>query len=168
MVAVDGATVTVATGGGVTVTLAVPLFPSLVAVIVAEPAATPVTTPLDDTVAIPVLELDYVTARPVSTLLFASYAVAVSCTVCPTVTLGVAGETLTDATGASTAVTVAEAVPLFPSLVAVIVAEPAATPVTTPLEDTVAMPVLELDHVTARPVSTLLLASRVVAVSCAV
>ena len=62
-------------------------------------------------------------------------------------------------------VTVAEAVPVFPSLVAVIVAEPAATPVTTPLEDTVAMPVLELDHVTARPVSTLLFASRIVAVS---
>jgi hypothetical protein len=135
-------------------------------VIVAEPAATPVTTPLDDTVAIPVLELDHVTARPVSGLLFASYAVAVSCTVRPTVTLGVAGETLTDATG--TAETVRLAVPLFPSLVAVIVAEPAATPVTTPLDETVAMPVLELDHVTARPVSTLLFASRVVAVSCTV
>ena len=61
-----------------TVTLAVPLFPSLVAVIVAEPVATPETTPLDDTVAIPVLELDHVTARPVSTLLFASRVVAVS------------------------------------------------------------------------------------------
>jgi hypothetical protein len=65
----------------VTVTVAVPLFPSLVAVIVAEPAATPVTRPPDEIVAMPVLELDHVTARPVSTLLFASYAVAVSCTV---------------------------------------------------------------------------------------
>jgi hypothetical protein len=45
------------------------------------------------------------------------------------------------------------------------VAEPAAIPLTTPLDETVAMPVLELNHVTARPVSTLLLASRVVAVS---
>jgi hypothetical protein len=45
------------------------------------------------------------------------------------------------------------------------VAEPTATPVTTPLEDTVAMPVLELPHVTVRPVSTLLFASRIVAVS---
>ena len=76
-----GATLTDATGTGVTVTLAVPLLPSLVAVIVAEPAAIPVTTPLDDTVAIPVLELDHVTARPVRTLLFASRAVAVSCNV---------------------------------------------------------------------------------------
>jgi hypothetical protein len=52
--------------------------------------------------------------------------------------------------------------------VAVIVAEPAATPVTTPLEETLAMPVLELDQVTVRPVRTLLFASRVVAVSCTV
>jgi hypothetical protein len=73
------------------------------------------------------------------------------------VTLGAPGETLTDATG--TGVTVTLAVPLFPSLVAVIVAEPAATPVTTPLDETVAIPVLELDHVTARPVNTLLFAS---------
>jgi hypothetical protein len=163
---VAGETLTDATGTAETVTLAVPLFPSLVAVIVAEPAATPVTTPLDETVAIPVLELDHVTVRPVSTLLFASRAVAVSCTVWPTVTLGAAGETLTDATG--TGVTVTLAVPFFPSLVAVIVAEPTATPVTTPLGETVAMPVLELDHVTARPVSTLLFASYAVAVSCTV
>ena len=165
--AVVGATVTEATGAGGTVTViaAVPLLPSLVAVTVAEPAATPVTTPLDETVAIPVLELDHVTARPESTAPFASYAVAVSCAVCPTLTLAVAGETLTDATGTVTAVTLTEAVPLFPSLVAVMVAEPAAIPLTTPLDETVAMPVLELDHVTARPVSTLLLASRVVAVS---
>jgi hypothetical protein len=156
------------TGAIVTVTDAVPLLPSLVAVIVAEPAATPVTTPLDDTVAIPVLELAHVTGRPESTAPFASSVVAVSCTVCPTLTLGVDGETLTDATGTVTAVTLTEAVPLFPSLVAVIVAEPAATPVTTPLDDTVAIPVLEVDHVTVRPVNTLLFASRVVAVSCAV
>jgi hypothetical protein len=152
----------------VTVTLAAPLFPSLVAVMVADPTATPVTTPLDDTVAMPVLELAHVTARPVSTLLLASYAVAVSCTVCPTATLGAVGETVTDATGAGTAVIVTLAVPLFPSLVAVIVAEPAATPLTTPLDVTVATPVFELDQVTVRPVRTLLFASRAVAVSCVV
>jgi len=53
------------------------------------------------------------------------------------------------------AVTVIADVPLFPELVAVIVAEPAATPVTTPLEFTVATPVLLLDHVTVCPVITL-------------
>ena len=79
-----------------------------------------------------------------------------------------AGETLTDATGTTTAATVIEAVPLLPSLVAVIVAEPAAIPVTTPVEETVAIPVLELDHVTVRSVTTLPFATRVVAVNCAV
>ena len=49
--AVAGATVTVVTTGGgggtaVTVTLDVPLFPAVAAVIVAEPAAIPVTMPL--------------------------------------------------------------------------------------------------------------------------
>jgi len=74
----SGATVTVATGGGKTVTVAVPVFPSLVAVIVAVPAATPVTTPLVDTVATPVaLELQ-VTTRPVSVLPFASVNVGTS------------------------------------------------------------------------------------------
>jgi hypothetical protein len=57
------------------------------------------------------------------------------------------------------------AVPVFVSLVAVIVALPAATAVTNPLELTEATPAFELDHVITRPVSTLLLASRVVAES---
>jgi len=56
-------------------------------------------------------------------------------------------------------------VPVFVSLVAVIVALPAATAVTKPLALTEAMPEFELDQVTTRPVSTLLLASRVVAES---
>ena len=45
-------------------------------------------------------------------------------------------------------------VPDFPELVAVIVAEPAATPETTPLELTLAAP-LSLDHETACPDMTL-------------
>src|SRR5213594_1843257 len=51
-------------GGDVTVTAEVPLCPSLVAVIVAEPAPTPVTSPLPFTVATAVLSLDHVTPRP--------------------------------------------------------------------------------------------------------
>jgi hypothetical protein len=46
-------------------------------------------------------------------------------------------------------------VPVFPELVAVIVAEPAATPVTTPLEFTVAAAELLVDQVTVCPVITL-------------
>jgi hypothetical protein len=45
----------------VTVTVAVPDFPELVAVIVAEPAPTPVTTPFALTVATPVLLDDQLT-----------------------------------------------------------------------------------------------------------
>src|SRR5207244_3417972 len=87
-------------GAGVTVTAAVPLLPSLVAVIGAEPAATPVTRPLPLTVATAVLPLAHVTTRPASGLPFASFGVAMSCTVAPTDTLGVGGVTVTDATGA--------------------------------------------------------------------
>ena len=58
---------------------------------------------------------------------------------------------MTDATGTDATV-IAEA-PLFPSLVAVIVAGPATTPVTSPLPLTVATPALLVDHVTTRPAS---------------
>src|SRR5437762_14142173 len=96
---------------------AVPLWPSLVAVIVAEPATFAVTSPVPVTVATGVLLLDHATGRPVSTVPFASFRVAVSCCVCPTGTLADAGLTVTDATG--TPLTVMLAVPLCPSLVAV-------------------------------------------------
>lgn len=49
--AVVGSTVTVATGLGATVTEVEPLLPSLVAVIVTEPTATPFTRPVDVTLA---------------------------------------------------------------------------------------------------------------------
>src|SRR5207249_1150622 len=100
-----------------------PLLPSDVAVIVVEPATTPVTRPLALTVPTEVLLLAHVTVRPVSVLPFASFGVAVSWTVCPACTEAGAGLTVTDATG--TSVTVTTDVPLCPSDVAVIVVEPA-------------------------------------------
>src|SRR5438132_2114839 len=150
-VAGAGLTTTVATGTSATVTAAVPAFPSLVAVIVAVPAATPFTSPLLLTVAILVLLLAHVTVRPVSAVPAESFGVAVSCAVCPTVRLAVAGATATEATG--TGVTVTAALPALPSLVAVIVAVPTAPLVTSPLLLTVATPGLLLTHVTDRPVS---------------
>src|SRR5207237_2598245 len=111
-----------ATGTGVTVIDEVPLFPSLVAVIVAEPGVTPDTSPLLLTVATVVVELDHVTVRPESGFPPASFGVAVSCTVWPDCTEAEGGVTSTVATG--TFVTVTDEVPLLPSLVAVIVAEP--------------------------------------------
>src|SRR2546430_4616159 len=67
----------------VTVMAAVPLFPSLVALIVMEPGVTPETRPLLLTVATAVLELDHVTVRPESGFPPASLGVPVSCTVWP-------------------------------------------------------------------------------------
>jgi len=79
------------------------------------------------------------------------------------VTVAAAGLTVTEATG--TFVTVMAAVPLCPSLVALMVAEPAATPVTRPLTDTVATAALLVAHVTARPVRAVPVESSGVAVN---
>src|SRR5437763_1060011 len=144
MVAVAGVIVTEATGTGVTVIVEGPLLPSLVAVIVAVPAALPVTSPLAVTVATAVLLLPQLTVRPDNGLPLASFGVAVSCTVWPTCTDAVLGLTVTDATG--TVLTVIVAVPLCPSLVAVMVAAPAVTPVASPLPLTVATAGLLLAH----------------------
>src|SRR6266850_1498781 len=131
-----GATVTVATGTGFTFTMAVPLFPSLLAVIITAPTATPWTRPLALTVATAALLVDHVTTRPLSAVPLLSLRVAASCTACPAMTEAGLGETDTDATG--TMVTPTVAVPLLPSLVAVIVTAPAATPRTRPPALTVA------------------------------
>src|SRR3990172_7891236 len=114
----------------VTVTLAVPLFPSLVAAIVADPCPPPATRPAPHPVPAWGASVSQVTVRPGSALPAASLVVAVSCTEPPTGTLADAGVTSTDATGAVLAVTVTLAVPLFPSVVSVIVPDPAPPPLT--------------------------------------
>ena len=152
--------------GAETVTADVPDLPSLVAVIVAEPAACAETSPAPDTVAAAVFELDQVIVRFVRTLPFASFAVAVSCAVWPVVMSTVAGATVTVATGFWPALTVTLLLPLFPSHVAVMVALPDARPFTSPVDETDTTAGASLDHVTVRPVSTLLDAERTVAVSC--
>ena len=159
------ATVTVATGvggGTVIVMVAPPVWPSLVARIVAEPAAMPVTRPVLETVATLVLLELHAIARPVSTAPVASRVIAVACAFADIRMLEAVSETLTVATG--TGATVIEAVPVLPSLVAVIVAVPAATPLTRPLLETAAIDGSLDVHVTVRPVRTLPLASFVVAV----
>jgi hypothetical protein len=157
-------TVTLATGAGVTVIGALPLFASLVAVILAVPTATAVTPPSGETVATAVLSELHATARPVRVAPFESKVVAVACDV-PTAVMDVgARATLTEATGIG--VTVIDAVPLFPSLEAVIVAVPTATDVTRPLASTVAIVWSLDDHNTIRPASTWSAASLVSALSC--
>jgi len=163
-----GVTLTVATDTFVTVTAALPLCPSLVAVIVADPPAFAVTSPLPFTVATTVLLLTHVTTRPGRAFPAESRGVAVSCPVWPTVRPRLGGVTLTDATGTDTFVTVTAALPLRPSLVAVIVADPPAFAVTSPLPFTVATTVLLLTHVTTRQGRAFPAESRGVAVSCPV
>jgi hypothetical protein len=102
MVDDPGATVTLATGSGVMVTVAVPLAPPLVAVIVTVPVSfNPVgeTRPVFETVAILVLLEDHVTGRPVNTVPPASLSVAPSCWVCVAAIVDVPGATVTLATG---------------------------------------------------------------------
>src|SRR5207237_6700050 len=125
-----------------------PLFPSLVAVIVACPGATAVTSPLPFTMATDPSELIHVTTRPLSTPPFASCNVAKSCTVPPTCRLEDAGLTMTDATGAGGGRGSAHtlAVPVPPPRVTVIAAAPAPTPAPSPLPVTMATDTTPPDH----------------------
>jgi hypothetical protein len=76
MVPAASETLTEATGVGVTVIDAVPLFPSLVAVTTADPTASAVTTPDGETLATPEAFVDQVTTRPESGFPFTSLVVA--------------------------------------------------------------------------------------------
>jgi hypothetical protein len=76
-----------------------PLCPSLVAVIIVEPVAAPLTSPVADTDAIVGAALAQLSARPGRRLPVASLGVAVNWTVPPTRTLAYAGVTATEATG---------------------------------------------------------------------
>src|SRR3989442_14229291 len=99
MVPDAGLTSTDATGTAFTVTAELPLFPSLVAVMVTgPPAALPVTRPFASTVARLASLVPHVTVRPVSALPAASFGVAVSCTVALGETPAGAGVTSTEAT----------------------------------------------------------------------
>src|SRR5262249_29317353 len=97
-----GATVTVATGSWVIVTVAVPLFPPLDAVMVTVPLSfAPVgeTRPLAETVATAGLLEDHVIGRPVRTVPPPSLSVAVNCWVAVAAMLEDGGATVTVATG---------------------------------------------------------------------
>jgi hypothetical protein len=91
--------VTDETGTSDTVIAACADFPSLVATMFVEPAATPVTSPFASTVATDADDVVHVIARPESTVPAASFADAKSCVVFPITTVAVAGVTDTDATG---------------------------------------------------------------------
>src|SRR5512133_1928714 len=87
-------TMTTSPGGGATVTVMVdaPVTPLALAVIDALPTATLVTSPVCETVATALF--DEAQVKVADTL--AGDAVAVSCTVCPTASVALVGETLID------------------------------------------------------------------------
>src|SRR5216117_1413033 len=138
---------------------------------VTEPAVTPVTSPLAETVAtagLLLLQLKVCSAR---VLPAASVAIPASCAVPPTARLAVLGVTATVATGAgagAVAVTVTAAVPLFSPLLAVMVTEPTVTPVTSPLAETVATAGSLLLQLKVCPARVLPAASVAIPTSCAV
>ena len=148
------------------VTEAVALAEPDVAVIVADPAATEVTNPADETVATAASEDDHVTVAPVITDPAASFTVAVSVAVSPTDEK--ASEFGESVIVAATWVTVTEADLLAVPEVAVIVTDPVAIEVTNPADETVATAALVEDHVTVAPDIAVPPASFTVAVRVAV
>ena len=91
---------TLATGGGATVSWIDPLFPSLAAVTVTEPGVRPATTPLGETVATVVFEEVQLIVRPLSGFPAKSLSVTVTCNVVPTTSVVGLAESVTLATGA--------------------------------------------------------------------
>src|SRR5689334_7649766 len=154
--------ITALTGFGLTVIAAEPDLPSLVAVIVAVPAAIAVTSPVDETLATLGALVDHATARPARTWPDPSRGSALSCVVCPTTRSLAFGVTTTAATGTDVIVIVATAD--LPSLDPVMIALPAASAVTSPLALTLATVALLVANVTGRPGSSLPCASSVWAV----
>jgi hypothetical protein len=106
--------VTLVTGAGLTVSVALPVMPSLIAMICTDPGATAFTLPVVDTVATALLPELQVTLRLFSMAPVESRVVAAACVFCPTVIDVEASETVTIATGTGT--TLMEDVPVFPRL----------------------------------------------------
>lgn len=151
--------------GAATVTIAaLPDALPLLAVMIAAPAPTAFTTPLADTVAADGVAEVHAIGAPWITRPLSSFTLAVNVVLLPTVSVAEAGVIMTvTATGACTTTT---ALADCPSLVAVMVAAPAATPVTSPLAFTVATLGDLLFHATVRPASGSWFSSNGVAVSC--
>ncbi len=117
--------------------------------IVADPVATAVTSPADETVAIDAADVVQVTVAPGMAVPPASLTVAVSVSVSATETK-VSEDALSSMVDA-TWLTMNDAVALPSPEVAVIVAVPSATAVTSPADDTVATDELHAAHVTVAP-----------------
>ena len=134
--------------------------------IVAEPVAIPVTSPADDTVATDEFDVAHETVAPLIVLPTASLTVAVRVTVSPTdVKVLVFGDSVTVEAVCDT---VTEVVAVNEPNVAVIVAEPSATEVTRPTDETVATDEFDVAHETVAPLIVFPVPSLTVAASVAV
>ena len=153
-VAVNGVTAIELNVAAVTVIVAVADLVPLVAVMMEEPTATPVVTPVCKTVTADVVPELQVTVLLISALVPSeNVPVAINACKLPTGTDAVKGASAIEVNVAL--VTVIAAEPVLPLSVAVIEAEPAETPVATPEETTVANNVLLEDHVTELVMLTL-------------
>ena len=164
------ATVTVATGGGagaLTARGADPVCPSLVAMMLVEPAATAVTTPAELIVATLVFEEDQPMTRPVRTFPLASRVVAVALAVCPMLREELLSATETEVTGTGAGATTFKLPwPRTPSLVAEMTAVPGATAEIMPTSLTLATCELEVPQTMGRLARGAPSASLGVAVAC--
>jgi hypothetical protein len=133
---VAGETITDAAAARSTRTVTVPDAPSARARMRVVPGDTPRTSPVALTVAMVGAPEDQVTVRPERAAPFSARGVAVSAVASPTRTTGASGAIATVATGTASTRTVA--VPRLPSLLALTVALPGATAVTTPAASTLA------------------------------
>src|SRR5437879_651918 len=141
-----------------TESVAVPDAPAVVAVIVTEPGARPVATPVPSTVAITGSDELHANVWPATVRPLPSSATALNCCSRPTAaSAALAGLNTTDRT---TCATEQVALPEIPLVVAVIVAPPFARAVTIPLTSTGATRGLSEVHENAGPGVALPLASR--------
>jgi hypothetical protein len=133
MVAVAGDTAIELSVGAETATAAFPLMPLTVAVIVVEPLATAVASPVEATFATAIFE-DVQAAVAVTSAVEPSLyvALAANCCVAPATMVAVAGDTVMAVSVFCAAATVRVALPVSPPIAAVTVVEPEATAVAMP------------------------------------
>lgn len=141
-----------------------PTIPSLDAITFATPGAMPTTRPEDDTEAIAGLLDDQSTMRSLTTIPAVVRTVAVSCTVPFSTIVDVGAVTVIAPTG--TGATVIARLPTFPSAVVRTVAVPAASAVTSPDAETLAMAGFEVVQTRGRSVTISPAAVFTVGVAC--
>lgn len=130
----------------------------------ASPARTAVTRPELSTVATNVFdELHVAIVVTVWLVPFANFATALAWVDCPTVGVPLSKLTATEVAG--TVATASPTLPVFPSVAALMVATPGATAVTSPVDETTAIALFEVDQAKTLPVRLFPFESRAMALA---